>query len=85
MTTATQTPGEKLETVPKKNPSDATSKRFTVTRSKSLKHRLPQARCFFPRFRRRLPVAAEGRLQVTSPIQKWKQQPHSQAWGPLND
>jgi hypothetical protein len=69
MTTATQNPGEKLESVSTKNPSDATSKTIQPRALKQTKTSAPASTLFLlARFRLILPVAAEGRLQVTSPI-----------------
>jgi hypothetical protein len=69
MTTATQNPGEKLESVSTKNPSDATSKTIHPRASNITKTSAPASTLFLlARFRLILPVAAEGRLQVTSPI-----------------
>ena len=47
ITTATQIPGEKLESVSKKTPLMQPAKRFSREHQTKLKHRLPQARCFF--------------------------------------
>jgi hypothetical protein len=72
MTTATQNPGEVLEIrIKQKNPSDATSKTIQPRASNITKTSAPASTLFLlARFRFILPVAAEGRLQVTSPIHK---------------
>jgi hypothetical protein len=57
------------KTVLEKNPPVATSKRFHCEQQTITKTSAPASTLFFRPLWPRLPVAAEGRLQVTSPIQ----------------